>query len=1014
MGDEIRGITRRDERVWALFRDLARGDFRHDFDERVAARDLITSADEQRFFDIAKRVSTKGSVWLRTNFKSYVNKTIFDVLSPSIDAILPPLTPPPSAVDPAFYKETDLLLKVGVDFEAIKKAVTTAPPGAGALAIFKIPGVGDRSYTLRSSPYRLGPKGAPGYSQNRNITQMFREATGGKQKFALIVDASGGLPLTELLNTSLEPYAPGGEFFIIENIENTGDSATKINKIKPTVKPGTTPPNLRFLKDTEKTVVYPLWSVLNDPKSNVYSSLKIVLNRISDDEVEANIAIVDPAGNTLRSFEIGDLSSSSNVKNASLYALAVFLEQGLVEEAFVYTLIKRMGDWCQALSLLDLDRVYDILDEARDATDESTTLRDMLVDTEIGIVTNDRILLAFSILLGLNVFFTTAMDTSRLIYFKNNNDVPAGPALEARSAQIYAQSKVDEEKIKQYEAFQSAAIADIRAKVQSEKDITMYIYKLKCALSNLGKMRQTLEPLQAQYDEMDTVYATTKGIERFNAANAMASIRAKIELDIEYNTRTLADFAKGIYPGSQADMIRLQSLQRKLAAGGRITKSVEVVEAKEIVFGIRDDAYQILDKDIMLESELESLFRTNFMASNERTQTNYNEIIAAIQVVKTAVQTTQTGGGVDKIPSVFNLIRARTIRVLPPGSNEATSNVNIYIRGGKYIDEKLKAYTVVDECIVTEDDYSAFDGMFEGITVKNPPPSDIRALYICLKYLILRCDMLENRLESLRQTTDGIDGAFEVGTVASQTHLEIKNRLLQLEAATKDPWGGAIAIYDSGTDTTPVPGTIDDTFNRIQAARMKFIQMFDNAKIQVMSNPAELGETNAIEDRVRYASVRVGYYREAIAQKIFPFITPVTTSEEKAEIGNAIENVLNAAILLPITGNQDVTDPRPQIVANADGVEAAITAGIKGWLTAKRKDMKQENLLAYVKTIATTIRNEEMAKKGGLRERRPLYSNVHNTRTHGPRSDRDARLRRRTRTRRTSRIRKQSRRTKTR
>ena len=398
MGDEVRGITRRDVIVWNLFRNLARGDFRHDFNERVNTRDLIMQGDENRFFEIAKRFSKKGDVWLRTNFRKYVNQTIFDILSNSFDNILPP---PPMTQNPTnnFLHEPDLLSMVGIDFEGIKKDIKTLEIGAAIERTFTIPEVGSRDYIIRSSSYRQGARGETGYKENRNITQMFREVTGSKQKFALIVDASGGLPLTEILNTSLNVYEPGGEFFIIENIENSSDSATKLSNLKKTTDANRPPPKLSFLKDKENTVVYPLWNFAQDPKSNIYASLKIVLNRISDDEVEANIIHVDAEGNTIQTFNIGDVANSSNVKNATLAALAVFIDQGIVYESFVYTLIKRMGDWCQALSMLDLDRVYSILNQDQQPTGE-TTLRDMLVDTEIGVVTNDRILLAFCILHG--------------------------------------------------------------------------------------------------------------------------------------------------------------------------------------------------------------------------------------------------------------------------------------------------------------------------------------------------------------------------------------------------------------------------------------------------------------------------------------------------------------------------------------------------------------------------------------------------------------------------------------
>lgn len=1022
MGDEIRGITRRDELVWALFRDLARGDFRHDFNERVATRDLITASDGQRFTEIAKRVSTKGNVWLQKKFKEYVGQTIFTVLSPSFDAVLPPRMLPagvakPPAPDATFYDEVELLKKVGLDFEKLKQAVSTAQPGAAAQSTFTIPGLQARSYTIRSSPYRLGPKGSPEYSKNRNITQMFREVTGGKEKFALIVDASGGLPLTELLNTSLEPYSVGGEFYIIENIENTGDSATKLSSLPRRDTKAKPAPTVRFLRDKVNTVVYPLWSVPSDPKSNIYSSLQIVLNRISDDEVEANISILDNKGKPVNSFQIGDLSNSSNVKNATLYALAVFLEKGLVPEAFVYTLIKRMGDWCQALSLLDLDRVYSVLDEAKqeDEDADDVTLRDMLVDTEIGIVTNDRILLGFAILLGLNVFFTTAMDTARLIYFKNNNDIPSGPQLEARSKQIYDQSQTNPStQIKAYKTLETQKIGAMVAKIKAEKDIALYIYEVKTFATNVGKLRDEFETLQVQYDEAKAKYAATKGVERFNAATTMASILAKVALDIEYNTQTLGEMESMSYPGSQANKIRLESLQKKLAAGGRITKSIEVVESKEILYSIRDDLYQIMLKNTVPVKTLASILRLDFTVANSRIQTNYDEILATVKAIQLILPEGQRGGGVTNLDAVVSGIRTRTVRIIPAGTEESTSAINIYTVGSKFIDEKLRAYTVVDECIVTLDDYPIFDLFFGDMTKTTTPPADPKALYICLKYLLLRCDMLEHRLNSLMYSVAETDGATEAGTIQTRELIEIKNRLVQLENALKHPWFGAIDNYHETYQDETIAGTPDDVLKRIIAVRNQLAGVFASAKFPVVLNQAEIPETIAIEQATKYATIRVGYYREAIYQKLAPLISPALSKEETAEIARILEEALDRVMLETITREQDTTDPRPTIAATGDQVAAAIASGLQKWFEVRRPKMNATNILAYIQTIAKTIRDEETAKKGGLRGRRPLYSNARASSASILGSNDNARLRKRARPRRTYRVRKQSRKSKTR
>jgi hypothetical protein len=941
MGDEVRGITGRDVIVWNLFRNLARGDFRHDFNERVNTRDLIMQSDENRFFEIAKRFSKKGDVLLRTNFRKYVNQTIFDILSNSFDSILPP---PPMTQNPTniFFHEPDLLSMVGIDFEGLKKDIKTLEIGAAIEMKFTIPEVGARDYIIRSSSYRQGARGETGYKENRNIAQMFREVTGGKQKFALIIDASGGLPLTEILNTSLNVYEPGGEFFIIENIENSSDSATKLSNLKKTTDANRPPPKLSFLKDKENTVVYPLWNFAQDPKSNIYTSLKIVLNRISDDEVEANIIHVDAEGNTIQTFNIGDVANSSNVKNATLAALAVFIDQGIVYESFVYTLIKRMGDWCQALSMLDLDRVYSILNQYQQPTGE-TTLRDMLVDTEIGVVTNDRILLAFCILHGLNVFFTSAMDVARLIYFKNKNDLPAGPVLDQRSAQLYTSAQ------------ELPAIPDITSVIQdainqivAQTDLTKYILQLKNFMSNVGRLRSEFDTLTKQYNDNKQKYETTTGVQRFNAANAMVSSLAKIQLDIEYNTKTIIELKAGVYPGSPRDKIRIDALEKKLASGARITKSVEIVEAKEILLSIRDDLKQTVANGI---PGLNALIRTNFIPSNPRGQGNYDEILSVMPTLSILVPSPQQGGA--HVDAVYDLIRKRSIRVLPNNSQEFTSTVNVYKQGSQYIDEKLNAYTVSDEYIVTEDDLKVIESIFTHSAVTDPS----KASYVTVKYLLLVCDIQLNELFTLigqsEPLTKGEDsGNFEAGTIQSETLRSIWNRALQLEQAIGG--AGVETVYTQRLDT-PLPQNTNDIQTKLTTIRTRLIEQFP------LTATSELQESLALQQVAGQAKQYASFIRETIAPrfalKLGLIVRNTLNMAQLERLGIIIESNLISPSVLPTTQSTELKDYAAELVRQA----------VFEWNPNTNPSILDEIRLAVKQLVMT----QSIPTRGG---RRPLYS----------------------------------------
>ena len=988
MGDEIRGITRRDVLAWTLFRHLARGDFRHDFNERVNTRDLITAGDENRFFDIAKRISKKGDVWLRTNFKKYINETIFTILQRSFDSILLPPSPPSTQTTEEFFDEPELLKMVGIDFAGIKQAVSQLEPGVAIQGTFVIPEVATRNYTIRSSSYRLGPKGTPGYSQNRNVAHMFREVT-GKEKFALIVDASGGLPLTEILNTSLDPYAPSGEFFIIENIENSSDSATKLTNLKKTTDATRPPPKLSFLKDKENTVVYPLWNVAQDPKSNIYASLKIVLNRISDDEVEANIIRVDAEGNTIQTFNIGDVANSSNVKNATLAALAVFIDQGIVPESFVYTLIKRMGDWCQALSMLDLDRVYSVLNQDRQPTGE-TTLRDMLVDTEIGVVTNDRILLAFCILHGLNVFFTSAMDLARLIYFKNNNDVPSGPALEERSAQLYASAQTLPPK-----PDIETRVANASNALLEETELPAYISKLRNFMSNVGRLRNEYEPLAKQYTDNKQRYETTTGIERFNAANVMVSTLAKIELDIQYNQKTISDLLTQEYPGSSRDTIRIDALRRKLASGARITKSVEIVEAKEILLSVRDDLKQVLAKNNA--PNLSALIRTNFTPPTDRSQVNYDEILSVIPALRILLPGPQQGGG--NVETVYRAIRTRSIRVIPNDVNESTSTVNLYKQGSSFVDEKLNAYTVADEFIVTKDDLKVIESIFKD------PRQTPNTKYICRKYLLLVCDIQLNLLYTFKGELKPIEtgdepGILEHGTIQRDKIVRFMNRSLQLEEAIKkNPVVGAMDVYKNVLVSTREDEGILEIEQRLKSIRNSLIQSFT---LNTDEQPVTLQLERIASDKYEETKVHAGRYREEIVQRLLGPFT-IINKQERLELGNAIENALQGSILDIVNSNEEEGYIATKVSEDADFVAKKAAQAVARWASVRRPNKNVESILQLVRTYATEIRRNELSLKRSLEPeeetveppsakrtrmggRRPLYAPRHKTYRRKPRS----------------------------
>ena len=787
--DAIRGIQDRTTSSSKLFRTLARGDFKHDFGEGVDTRDKFVLGDAQRFFDIAKLVSKKGTVWLRSKFIENVGTNLFRLIEDEINTILPRgLSKPELVLDKKgkeiFKHEDDLLLSMGIDWKKLKdEIVALGAPVKGEdrpLEYMLGPPEVKRPYQIRACPYRLGKRGEPGYDTNTAPIDALRIVTGtpaGKnQSFVCIVDASGGFPLSDLRNRDLLTQPSGGDaVYIIENLENGADSATKLlpPPILPKKEKGRVfkdPPQLATLRDTETTVNYPLWAKNpRDPKSNIYSSFHIVLNRAANDTVEANILQRDPFGVTTEAYSISDVSNASNVKNASLYALAMILENGVTNEALVYTLIKRMGDWCQALSLLDLDREYIPTnpDNPKEAGDPTTLRKLQAQGAEIGIVTNDRILLAFSIFLGLNVFYTSAMDIAQLIYFKNTLVTSSPTAISDRLQKTLEQVNLKSaiEKIAPHMESIAKTRTDMLAKLAAEPSLPGYISKLRNLLSNLARLRLDLPVHKDQLTKEYGIAANeaNEPAMRLTAANAAVSLLAKIETDIRYNVSVLTDIQASIYPDSKKEKMQLDELEERMKSKGRLAKTIGVTNAKDILKRVAEDIDQVLGKTpdflLPLRTTPED-FR--ILPAEENAYATFKEILSVMPALSLRLNYpkqaggSQRGGGpaLDAFTAAVSALKTTTIRILARddrGDTEVTSTVNIYRIGSLYYDRTLTGYTVVDESIIRKEDLVAFDLAFRALSNLDPAdvakPDDV--MFVCARYLLLRVDLALNTLNKL-------------------------------------------------------------------------------------------------------------------------------------------------------------------------------------------------------------------------------------------------------------------------
>jgi hypothetical protein len=249
-----------------------------------------------------------------------------------------------------------------------------------------------------------------------NLPNTFKQISNGKNKFVLIIDASffpmSSIGVEEyLINQYIGTYDPNEsyEFYILENSENSSDSAKKISKFSVQNE------NIKVFILREKVnsiITYPNFNT-NSQESNLFTNIEISSKKVKNNQVNAILNI----DNVL--YEREDLGSISQIERSSFLAFQNYiLNNDITKETMSYFLLKRAGDWCQALSLLDYTREYEVYDNNNVKLDKIETLNNLQKDSVIGLVTHDRILLAYSLLLGLNVFYSLKVVSA----VKDDND----------------------------------------------------------------------------------------------------------------------------------------------------------------------------------------------------------------------------------------------------------------------------------------------------------------------------------------------------------------------------------------------------------------------------------------------------------------------------------------------------------------------------------------------------------------------------------------------------------------
>lgn len=886
-----RGIRNRGDEVTKQLSTFAKSDFMHDFGEGVDARDKFTQDDNVRFIEIAQRYGVGKVRAAVTGFNQVLSQNPFKLIGNNITQIYPQAT---AESEGEFLHEGDVLLKIGLNYTNLKNELKSKKTGdilKNPIVLenipIKVPGGTTWNYEVHAVPMKVD-------RVSPNLSTLFHKVTGGKTKFAIIIDAAGGLSMTGLKNSDLEPLPDQKcAFHIIENIENDSDSATKLknfDKPKGIDEARTNlAPEVHFLKDVQDTVVYPPFqtTVQKDPGEALFGNATLVLSRAGG-EMEADFTFEgDPTP-----YHIENVSQNANVKNASLNLLASAIGAGftigqdmklvappdvVTKEPFLYPYIKRVGDWCQALSLLDTSREYQVYDENHVVTSNVTTLKEMKeADTVVALVTLDRILLAYALSLGIDVFFTTASDLSLLLYFKNTETELDIAQLAIKVAE-YKGAIDDMESTPEKRVDNSALVAESAIKsINDATDDVEYISRLRAGLYRVSVSRSDFANLTAKALELDGKIADavddTKKL--YDLYFDKLTILRKMEVDHKHNATQIASITtypdlindKTIY-----DTMRLERPSRSAISRMKtiIAKDMfnDVLQAKEVFKAV----YRLPKTPTQFE-EIWKAFGELKVIAGIQTGGGPNDILRAIQSLH---QFEVTAINIDDY-MVFIKPPAPTLtpEQLKADEDKLKAQADLpltVILGSFYRDKKSLPYTVINNFIITKEDLVIFDSLFADMESASSEQLD----YISTRFMLLYADILRAQYEKLVLSEDNyeiVDEPENPEKVAESdtkftAHSRIHYQALQLQDITARVLAKTLSLEKAFIDAYSV---------------MKEVDILNNQAIKdVLVGKGALRNNDYVRTCNKIETIRVTLLNLAgIPTKPFPVCpTPVQTEQ---------------------------------------------------------------------------------------------------------------------------------------
>lgn len=649
-----------------------------------------------------------------------------------------------------------------------------------------------RNYVINAVRYKRNHK-------RSCLSKAIKTLIGGNDRITLIVDASN-LKMTELRKNAeqgfedptLDPEIQTVEGVkqshvdlsgpavpltvnLLSSSENKSDSAGKIG-YDSYVKGENNNVNIFLYEDIQDTLSYPLFASEEDPSqnANIYASIPFTTHRLPGGETVRGEFVINDTTKVV----VDDLKNESQIATASFKAVQLYLEaygRGAVgevkmKEILVNFLIKRIGDWAQGLCLLDLYRIYKLI-EGEGHKNERPTLQAIKGTGELGVLTHDQVLLSYCILIGVDVFFTIHFPTGDhwLLHFKNS--AAGGRTDEGKLKEEIAALGALEKSIQNEIVATTAYIEKTTAEATSisTESFGNYIEQIYLTSSNLQNTTPVAK-LNELLTECKNMLALIDGMgleDELGQRKVLSSstLRAMISNVITQNTHIRN--TKRI-PEREGEV--LDNLINAIRRGGNVTVTIAYQNYMEkLVYPIRDSIKAVGIRYPLAELTQESFGevgrRVAYMTDNLKNLKKTLDIMLAVQA----------GGGRETLKDIFYDIRDRSIIVLKKRAITSEADVStilpVVIGGddalvesrnqetttesslenfkaiqGEYVsDRNMNLYSVLDRYLITEDDRHKFQHL-DDVPVKT----SYKFNYCVLRRFLLDHDKLYSNYIKLK------------------------------------------------------------------------------------------------------------------------------------------------------------------------------------------------------------------------------------------------------------------------